>query len=341
MKLKRFLLRYDPPGIGFEVEDEADVLEVKHKPLPPAEEVRTVYDIADIVEELCNEEPGLLNMRKHGLTLTQLLGRLYKVQTSATDGRTDPELRSPSSEASSPGRERLREGQRVVITGLSGKNASFNGKVATILKAKVSKDKYEVCFSSDRSDHFETLKVKGAEHLLCLLHTSQPLAIGTCVVVCRLRNHQELNGSIGYVVECHENAQRYEVRTTQTHQLFRVKFENVLPVEAYPPALGTGKPPSMKGSDSAKSLDASRGKHAAEKLQLSGNLSGGSLESVPHKESIGVGSIIEIAGLKSNTSFNGEQAKVLALDPESRRYEILMSDGATRKLKFENARFLF
>lgn len=338
MKVKRFLLRYDPPGIGLEVEDATGELEVRHKPLPPAKEVRTVYDIADLVEDLCTNEMGLLSMRKHGMTLTQLLGRLYQVETSGAlpsdEDRSRDSSSSPTKELTSPTNEtrRLKEGQRVVLSGLEGKMLAHNGKVATVLKAKHSKDKYEVCMSSDRHDQFETLKVKGSEHLLSMLHASQPLAVGTSVVLCRLRNHMELNGATGYVVECNENSQRYEVRTTQTSQLFRVKFENVVAVEAPASVLGSTAKAQTKASPEPGKL-----KRPSSTAQLTGVPSGASLESAG-QTLVSPGAIVEIVGLRSNTAFNGEQAKVLSVDMDTRKYEILMSDGAVRKVKFENAR---
>jgi hypothetical protein len=350
MKLKRFLLRYDPPGIGLEVEDDEGKLEVKHKPLSPIEDIKSEVDILALAEEVCASEPGLLNARKHRGSLLQLLGRLYQVQ--AFSGAPRKEVSTPESEkndASPASKEQepvacsapdttIEAGRQVVLTGLRGKLESYNGQVGSVLKVKGGKDKYEVAMEPRDSDQQgEVLKIKGSEHLLCVMTVGQTLPPGTCMVLSGLRNHPELNGSIGRVVETHEEGQEspthdgagrkpgkamVEIRTADTNQLFRVKRENVVPVEA---AFSTSQTPGC----------------------LDRLFPHGALEASPSNDALGanvellsVGCIVEIVGLKSNMSFNGEQAKIVAVDRETMRYEVRMSDDSMKKLKAENARLV-
>jgi hypothetical protein len=173
--------------------------------------------------------------------------------------------------------------------------------------------------------------------MLPIVNMTLPLAMGTTVVLCKLRNHLELNGCVSRVVDCHDQGQRYEVRT-DSGQLFRVKAENVVPVEA---SLALAKenlepntvtPTNMGHRTSGSSMDrptAAVGSSAGLGPSLEGNV--GLLDP---------GCIVEIVGLKSNLMFNGEQAKVLLVDRDKGRYEVRMSDGSVKKLKAENARLI-
>lgn len=359
MKLKRFLLRYDPPGIGLEVEDETGALEVRHRDLHPAGQVSSPADVATLVEELCGSEPDLLNPRKHSTALTDLFCRLYQVERTDSppsdkeDGDRSPRSNDPDGtqaleadklppDGMVKDRDQLplAEGQRVVLVGLRGKLSVYNGVLATLLKAKLAKDKYEVVISGGRSDQFETLKVKGGAHLLPMLTITPPLAIGTSVVLVRLRNHTELNGCIGRVVDCQERGQRYEIRTVETGQLFRVKFDNVVPVEASAGA-ETVKENMEPNSEAARSATGSAADGSATEGSGGGRSKASpSGASMAKAELLEPGAIIEIVGLKSNMSYNGEQAKILLVDTEGLRYEVRMSDGSVKKLRAENARLV-
>ncbi len=71
MKLKRLLLRYNPPGIGLECYDEDDSDDepsVIHKDLPPTEDVKQAYQVWSLVEDLLAEE-DMLNKKKHEKSL--------------------------------------------------------------------------------------------------------------------------------------------------------------------------------------------------------------------------------------------------------------------------------
>lgn len=64
------------------------------------------------------------------------------------------------------------------------------------------------------------------------LHSGRPFRPGTIpsgqrVIITGLRNHGDLNGTVGRVTEYSEQISRYEIRAGG--QLFRVKPDNILP----------------------------------------------------------------------------------------------------------------
>jgi len=360
MKLKRLLLRYNPPGIGLEVEDDEGVLEVRHKSLLATKEVASELDILALAEEVCASEPDLLNARKHRGSLLQLLGRLYRVEAFGRHGSgpneaSTPETKDVASSSTSPGEDSgpieasqgvgspiIEEGSRVVIVGLRGKMVGYNGQVASVLKVKEGRDKYEVAIEPSHSDErSHVLKIKGADHLLSLIPAPplQPLAIDTCVVLSNLRNHTELNGNIGRVVDSQASEESpdskrgkamVEVRIFETDQLFRVKRENVVPVEASERACFSGKEnrePNMATDSPCATPDSALPQTSAV----------GSSNSL---ELLDPGCVIEIVGLRSNMAFNGEQAKIVSVDRDALRYEVKMNDDSVRKLKVVNARLV-
>lgn len=339
MKLKRFLLRYDPPGIGLEVEDDSGTLEVRHKDLPPAGQVVSEPAISKLVEDLCASEPELLSLRKHREALTQLMSKLYQkedaapVETQVGGGDQHSPRHGTRAQAEPPATKDphpagLVEGVHVVLVGLEGEQGSYNGQLGTLVKAKPSKDKYEVAIAnSECPGNFETLKLReGPKHIIPVAPARKPLPVGTSVVLCRLRNHADLNGHMGRIVDHKEGGQRYEVRTLPSGQLFRVKFENVVPVEAsYLLDFAT------KGAASSNSR--------AERPSAAGpsEFPSGALDSIELYEP---GSMVEIVGLKSNMAFNGEQVRILSVDRERGRYEVRMNSGSIKKVRAENTRLV-
>jgi len=346
MKLKKFLLRYDPPGVGLEVESSSGEVEVRHKPLPASDEVSSPEEVIRLVDDLLSSEPDLLTSRKHRGALLQLVSRLYsqEVDTAALENaEVSPRQTAPGAETQGGAKgvgagHGLSEGQRVVILGMKGKLSSHNGQVATVLKVKGDREKFEVVISGGRSEQFETIKIKGAEHLLPFAVGSS-LDIGTCIVICRLRNHTELNGCLGRIVEIHEDGSRFEVRSLDSGQLFRVKPENLVPVE--PPSSGGGpssSPKKVGGPTSSASASAARlateeEADGPEKSVASTPDHGGGLLPEP-------GAIVEIIGLKSATTFNGQHAEIVMIDREKGRYEVRLSDGSIKKVRSENVRLL-
>jgi hypothetical protein len=350
-KLKRFLLKYDPPGIGLEVEDSEGEVSVVHKTLFPLEEVRSEMDILALVEELCASEPDLLHPRKHRGSLLQLLGKLYQVEAfgggraeSSTKAASSPSPapKETSKEESAPdpreavtpagAESRIQEGSRVVLVGMAGKFTHFNGQEATVKKMKPEKGKYEVSVGASSSEHGEILKLKNCEHMLSVNNASQPFAIGTCVVICQLRNHVELNGCIGRVVDIHDQGQRYEVRTANSGQLFRVRGDNVVSVEASEVVNLFGKENHEPNTASHGSTSSMNRTKREENDRAVGDAK---------IELFDPGSIVEIVGLKDNKSFNGLQAKILTVDRESLRYEVrMLQDESVKKLRAENARLI-
>mmetsp|Transcript_17894 Transcript_17894/g.42010 ORF Transcript_17894/g.42010 Transcript_17894/m.42010 type:complete len:331 (+) Transcript_17894:34-1026(+) len=315
MKLKRFLLRYDPPGVGLEVEAD-DQVTVQHKNLPAKSEVSTSKEVHTLVDQLIEAEPALLTRKRHREGLIQLLGRLYQVETA------EEERERPSE---GPGREEVAEdpkdrdelhGQSVVLTGLSGSQQTFNGEVAVVVKARGDKQKYEVEVKG------QVVKVKGKEHLL-QVSSKGPLAAGAFVAIRGLRNHVELNGCVARVAECHEESQRYEVRALDSGQLFRVKKDNVILIETTPAVLAASA--AMKENREPNTSPRKEGTLPAT----------GETDDV-----LEVGSTVELVGLKTAQAYNGQQAEVLSVDQVRGRYEIRLGDGSVKTIRAENVRLI-
>merc|ERR1740121_1968009 len=69
-----------------------------------------------------------------------------------------------------------------------------------------------------------------------------------------LRNHLDMNGCLARVIEADDEAQRYEVRTCQSGQLLRVKFDNLVEVKVHPSTVMNAQPLICKdNSDSQPS----------------------------------------------------------------------------------------
>eukprot|EP00930_Biecheleria_cincta_P095756 TRINITY_DN87678_c0_g1_i1.p1 TRINITY_DN87678_c0_g1~~TRINITY_DN87678_c0_g1_i1.p1 ORF type:complete len:363 (+),score=75.59 TRINITY_DN87678_c0_g1_i1:47-1090(+) len=333
MKLKRFLLRYDPPGVGLEVESG----EVQHKNLPKQEDIHSREDVKSVVDQLIESEPTLLTRKRHRSALIQLLGRLYQVDVEAEEddgpGRgSDDDGGSPMA-ASNTGD--IQEGQMMVVTGLTGKLQVHNGECVTITKARADKHKYEAELLHSR----EAIKVKGAEHFL-RINTEATLAVGVHVVIRGLRNHIELNGCGARVEECHEESQRYEVRAIESGQLFRVKKENLVLIHlppgmaaAYSMAAKENQEPNANNPPRKKEggLPAASNNVGEAQLHPGGDAGDGMLE---------VGSTVELAGLKTAQAYNGQQAEVLSVDRVRSRYEIRLGDGSVKTIRAENVRLL-
>lgn len=346
MKLKRFLLRYEPPGVGFEVEDPATgTLEVHHKDLPDSVNVTTSKDVYELVDRLIAESAMLLTKKRHNKALVELMGRLYNVEVDPEhdDGeeRGDKGGNMDSADEADDG---VHEGQTVVLIGLKGKLQVHNGELATVTKAKAEKQKFEVILASSRTnpEGGETLKVKGSEHMVPTAPKGTPLEVGTHVAIRGLRNHVELNGCLGRVVECHAESHRYEVRATESGQLFRVKQENLIPIEAIPSSFGPSKenrepnttsPREKKnGLGGASSSSPGNGPvDSATSLQQGGENDGDTFE---------IGSCVQLVGLKTAMCYNGQTAEVLSVDRARCRYEIRLNDGSVKTIRAENVRFV-
>jgi hypothetical protein len=214
VKLKQLLLRYDLPGIGLETAaDGAEGVTVTHHDMPSADQVASIINA--LVDQLVEGEAGLLTKKR----LRQLLCRLYQIDDEPTDdeaGYASPAAAADPAPAAASG---LQEDMPVVLIGLKGKQQVYNGETGKLLKLNPSKDKYEVLFKEGQ----EPVKVKGAEHIVP--RSADKLAFDTPVFIGRLRNHVELSTCLGRVSECHEESPWYEVRATESGQLFRVKQE--------------------------------------------------------------------------------------------------------------------
>jgi len=355
MKLKRFLLRYEPPGIGLEVEEVSAAgqssCQVVHKDLPHGSSVTTSKDIHQVVDSLIAEESILLTKRRHRPALIQLLGRLYQVEVEPTDDEGDATNRpaergatqaAASTREESPGDGGIQEGQQVVLIGLKGKQQVHNGELATVLKAREEKQKYEVMLVDRKANpDGEALKVKGVEHMVPTAPKGTGLAVGTHVAIRGLRNHIELNGCLGRVVECHEESHRFEVRATESGQLFRVKQENLIPIEAIPAVIGASK--ENREPNTSPRLDKKGAGGGASSSAPGGGLGdntcpplGGEAEG----DVFELGSTVQLFGLKTAMNYNGQSAEVLSVDRARCRYEIRLGDGSVKTIRAENVRLI-
>ncbi|CAK0805601.1 unnamed protein product, partial [Prorocentrum cordatum] len=198
MKLKRFMLMYEPPGIGLEVQvlalrtrsrtDPGSA--VMHKvavmfpgaserhrlgwaPLVVLVEFRVDsfavggsspgQDVYRLVDDLIASETPLLTRRRHRPALVKLLGRLYQVEVSdadAGDEGADTMGRKASPPVPTP---QLQEGCSVVFIAMQNKLREHNGETGTIQKVFPEKGKFEVMLASQ-----EVLKVKGTENMVPL-----------------------------------------------------------------------------------------------------------------------------------------------------------------------------
>jgi hypothetical protein len=241
----------------------------------------------------------------------------------------------------SPADAGIQEGQQVVLIGLKGKQQVHNGELATVLKARGDRQKYEVILNSKgmhAADGEETVKVKGVEHMVPVAQKGMGLAVGTHVAIRGLRNHIELNGCLGRVVECHEESHRFEVRATESGQLFRVKQENLIPIEAIPSIIGASKENREPNTSPRLKKDAAGGGASSSAPGgLVDNSGGGDAADGDVFE---VGSTVQLFGLKTAMNYNGQSAEVLSVDRGRSRYEIRLGDGSVKTIRSENVRFV-
>lgn len=166
--------------------------------------------------------------------------------------------------------------------------------------------------------------MRGSEHLIPIATKCIPLAIGMHVCIRGLRNHPDLNGCLGRIVECHEDNNRYEIRASGGGQLFRVKRENLLLLENESNEAALGPSQTGEGT-SGPSLDGGQGS---------------SEEGAVGTAILKQGSVVQLCGLKSTAQFNGLTAEVLAVDHAKNRYEIVLNDGRVKTVRAENVRLI-
>uniref|UniRef100_A0A7S0FGB9 Uncharacterized protein n=1 Tax=Pyrodinium bahamense TaxID=73915 RepID=A0A7S0FGB9_9DINO len=320
MKLKRFLLRYEPPGVGLEVEDNG-VTDVRHKDLRRAAEVRSTKHINMVVDELIAQEPTILV--KHRATLVQLLCRLYGIESGSADTTGEEaqadahspreEQRKPAPHHTSPAESSgLQEGQQVVLVGLKGDLQVHNGELGTLTKLREEKGKYEVLLNSGVT-RAEILKFRSPDNIVPVV-PSGVLIVGSQAVMRGLHNHPELNGCFCRVVRHYDGAQRFEVRAIDSGLHFRMKPDNLLPV--LPCAHSLNVVLKDAGEDESPQSGAS------------------DRSSAPFQR----GSIVQIFGLKSTPAFNGQLAEVLSVDCTKGRYAIRLRDGSEKTIRMGNVR---
>lgn len=268
MKLKRLLLRHEPPGVGLECSRKDGELDVRHKDLPDKENVHNPEDIYKLVEDLLISEPELLTRSKHQRALLQLLGRLYSqevplppepekvekpkrkkdktmaaapaAQPSAEDGAV-----APTQEGQLPDDGALAE--RAYQKPPAGEDEEGHDEsqarpvgtrvVLVGLKSKHAPHNGSLATVTKvdggrryevETSEGESVKIKGSHHLIPLAEDPRAFGVGAQVAICGLRNHAALNGQLCRVIEYNEQSQRHEVRSIDSGQLFRVKPENIV-----------------------------------------------------------------------------------------------------------------
>mmetsp|Transcript_32319 Transcript_32319/g.69198 ORF Transcript_32319/g.69198 Transcript_32319/m.69198 type:complete len:335 (-) Transcript_32319:1009-2013(-) len=308
-KLKNLLLNYDPPGIGLEFkEGSSGEVERVHKDLPDKSKVHTIKDIYPLVDQIIAEEQHL-TARRHRAALIQSLGRLYQIEVGEQEEAPDSDGGGHEAEDDNP----WTEGKSVVLIALQGKLVVHNGEVGVITKVKKDSSKYEVTVKG------EVVKLKGLDNMV--LHQDSPLGLNSAVVIRGLRNHTELNGCLGRVVECHPETGRFEVRAPESGQLFRVKQDNLTPID------GRYLPIAI-----AKAFANPSGNEGI--LEPAGGEGGDDYEFYE------TGSTVKLVGLKTAMAYNGQSAEVLSVDRAKHRYEIKLSDGSVKTIRAENVRLV-
>lgn len=344
MKLKRFLLRYDPPGVGFEVEEDG-VTVVHHRDLRTAEEVHSPEEIRQLADELIAGEPAIKFKSKHRPALQQLLGRLYRMEvpeerlSSSLQTRMDNNITNnrnnnnqdclQNQDLSSEDEARLsglQKGQTVVLFRLQGNLQVHNCQTGVLIKASRDKSRYEVKMAGESrmrktgdfggTGNFGGTRTGDPQHGIVKLRTAEnilpvapnnALSIGAHALIRGLHNHHELNGNLCKVVQCFEEAQRYQVCEFKTGLYFRMKLENLIPLMQCNHVLRIA-------------------------FQISPSTTPEPRDTGPLKP----GTMVTIVGLKTATVFNGQRALVMDADPVNQRYLIKMEDGSQKTVKMGN-----
>eukprot|EP00927_Polykrikos_kofoidii_P083196 TRINITY_DN846_c0_g1_i2.p1 TRINITY_DN846_c0_g1~~TRINITY_DN846_c0_g1_i2.p1 ORF type:complete len:379 (-),score=79.23 TRINITY_DN846_c0_g1_i2:50-1060(-) len=309
--------------------------EVTHIPLPAASEIATSKDISVLVDQTIHAHEDVLSKRRHRPALLKLLGRLYQINVD------DAEQEDGDDSPASPGVDTSNcpeEGRQVVLVGLKGKHQVHNGEIGVVTKAKGEKGKFEVTLAPSRmTEQSEVVKVKGAEHLVTVAKSGTLLSVGTHVAIRGLRNHIELNGCLGRIVECQEETHRYEVRATESGQLFRVKQDNIVPIE-FTPQMASAAAAHAKENREPNVNATPRKKESAPGSARGDH--GVGRETFADEEAFEPGSVVQLAGLKTAMCYNGQQAEVLSVDRSRGRYEIRLNDGSVKTVRAENVRLV-
>jgi len=329
MKLKRFLLRYDPPGVGFEVEEDGITL-VHHKDLRTASQVQSPDEIRELADELIAGEPTIRFKPKHRPALQQLLGKLYRMEVPDDMLSPTPEARKEdlfSDDEASARLSGLQKGQTVVLFRLQGNLQVHNCQTGVLTKVSWDKNRYAVRIggesrmrttgefggmrtgdfggTSDRAGD-RIVKLQTADNILPVAPKNAP-SIGAHALIRGLHNHHELNGNLCKVVQCFDEAQRYQVCEFKTGLYFRMKLDNLIALLPCNHVLKIA-------------------------FQLSPSTTPEPRELGPLKP----GTMVTIKGLNTAAVFNGQRALVMDSDPVNQRYLIRMEDGSQKTVRMRN-----
>jgi len=182
------------------------------------------------------------------------------------------------------------------------------------------------------------------------------LTVGALVVIHGLHNHTELNGTQCCIVQCQEHAERYEVRSRTSGQLYRVKAANLTTthehsttslhssgdrvqtdlvtreylsagsLELVPAELST---PSSLPNDGPPILQHSRVLEIGEISQHSLTRSSATI--------LEIGTVVRLIDLRTAVRFNGLKAEITSVvDRDRGRYEIRLEDGRVKTIARTN-----
>lgn len=320
MKLKRFLLRYNPPGVGLELQDSDGKVTVKHLDLPDKDAMADFAHIEAAADNLLESEPGILSRRRHRPALLQLLGRLYETDVLVKEKDQAINEEKPHASTESVGGFKLEVGKQVVLRRLEGDLAEHNGDLGWVTLADYSQGIFHVAVPlGDMSD--APPSSEPSDGAIVKFHSdekAEPIAQSVTkfepdmrVAIRGLRNHKEMNGSI-VVVRCElkldgGSAARYEVRAQDSDKVFRVKQENLVALCSPACSFIT---PDVQPSPGVK-------ESASPNLHVD---AGG-----PH-DVLTPGTAVILTGFKTRASFNDRKAVILAADPGQGLYQIKLRE---------------
>lgn len=209
----------------------------------------------------------------------------------------------------------LCEGQQVVIVGLMGQQQAHNGEVGTVARLQTEGGKFDIVLQGPA---LAAVEIQGPEHVIpAASNTTPSLLAGATVAIRGLKNQAELNGYLARIVECHEKINRFDVRTITNDDLFRVKGENLVPVDAAYASLSAATQEASRKLHWEEILNGNACRPSVESIGSGGCGSGDDME--PFFQ---IGSDVLLVGLKKDVDLNGTTAEVLSGDRDRGMYEI-------------------
>lgn len=161
------------------------------------------------------------------------------------------------------------------------------------------------------------------------------LAVGEFVVIHGLHNHTELNGTHCCIVQCQEQAERYEVRSMTSGQLYRVKAANLATMNEH---ATTSRRPSGDQAQTDVSLSVESLELVPAESSTPSSPSDHGTTPVQHSHDIlEIGTVVRLMYLRTAVRFNGLRAEITGvMDRERGTYEIQLQDGRVKTIARAN-----